>query len=138
MTGYILNFIIKAWRFIVGKYHIHFYKNKKGKQPVKEYLEDLMKQNSKDSRIKSSKILDYIDMLSEHGTQISEPYIKHIEGEIWELRPLRDRIFFVAWIDNTFVLLHHFMKKTQKTPKDEIEKAKSALLDLYERGIENE
>ncbi len=74
-------------------------------------------------------------MLSEHSTKIGEPYIKHIEGEIWELRPLRDRIFFVAWVNNSFVLLHHFMKKTQKTPSKKIEKANRELNDLKERGL---
>ncbi|MBR3186480.1 MAG: type II toxin-antitoxin system RelE/ParE family toxin [Lachnospiraceae bacterium] len=43
-------------------------------------------------------------------------------GEIWELRPLRNRILFAAWVNDSFVLLSHFMKKTQKTPKREIEK----------------
>lgn len=36
------------------------------------------------------------------------------------------------------ILLHQFMKKTQKTPAREIEKAKKELADLKERGIDNE
>lgn len=44
----------------------------------------------------------------------------------------------MAWIDGSFVLLHHFMKKTQKTPKREIEQAKRELADLKERGFDNE
>ena len=119
----------------MGKHAIYFYKDKSGKEPVLEYLKELLSQNGKDSRIKAAKIQDYINILSEHGTKIGEPYIKHIEGEIWELRPLRDRIFFVAWVNNSFVLLHHFMKKTQKTPNKEIEKAKRELNDLKERGL---
>ena len=51
---------------------------------------------------------------------------------------LKDRILFVAWFDGSFVLLHHFVKKTQKTPRREIEKAKRELKDLKERGISNE
>ena len=119
----------------MGKHAIYFYKDKNGKEPVLEYLKELLSQNGKDSRIKAAKIQDYINILSEHGTKIGEPYIKHIDGEIWELRPLRDRIFFVAWVNNSFVLLHHFMKKTQKTPNKEIEKAKRELKDLKERGL---
>ncbi len=119
----------------MGKHAIYFYKDKNGKEPVLEYLKELLSQNGKDNRIKAAKIQDYINILSEHGTKIGEPYIKHIEGEIWELRPLRDRIFFVAWVNNSFVLLHHFMKKTQKTPSKEIEKAKRELKDLKERGL---
>lgn len=119
----------------MGKHAIYFYKDKNGKEPVLEYLKELLSQNGKDSRIKATKIQDYINILSEHGTKIGEPYIKHIDGEIWELRPLRDRIFFAAWVNNSFVLLHHFIKKTQKTPNKEIEKAKRELKDLKERGL---
>lgn len=72
--------------------------------------------------------------MSEYGLQLKEPYIKHLDGEIWELRPLRDRILFTAWYKGSFVLLHQFMKKTQKTPAKEIEKAKRELADLIERG----
>ena len=92
----------------------------------------------KDSRVKLHKVQDYINALSEYGLQLREPYIKHIDGEIWELRPLKDRIFFVAWHNGSYVLLHSFMKKTQRTPKREIEQAKRELADLTERGIENE
>ena len=60
--------------------------------------------------------------------------MKHIDGDIWELRPIRDRILFVAWREGSFVLLHHFMKKTQKTPMREIEQAQRELADLKERG----
>ena len=63
--------------------------------------------------------------------------LKPFRGDIWELRPLRDRIFFAAWTDNSFVLLHHFLKKTQKTPNNEIEKAKQELKDFQERNDSN-
>ena len=114
---------------------IHFYRDKNGNEPVAEYIVELAQKQDKDSRIKLHKIQDYINSLSEYGLQLREPYIKHLDGEIWELRPLRDRILFVAWHNGGFVLLHHFMKKTQKTPTREIEKAKRELADLIERGI---
>ncbi len=113
---------------------IYFYKDKRGRSQVKEYFADLAKKNDKDSRIKMNKILGYTKALQKYGTVIGEPYIKHISGEIWELRPLRDRIFFVAWIDGSFVLLHQFLKKSQKTPTKEIEKAKKEFADLKERS----
>nr|WP_303994686.1 type II toxin-antitoxin system RelE/ParE family toxin [Ruminococcus bromii] len=47
-------------------------------------------------------------------------------------------MFFVAWVDDSFVLLHQFMKKSQKTPLREIEKAKREFADLTERGLSNE
>lgn len=103
-----------------------------------DYLKELAKKKDKDNRIKFNKINDYIEILSQYGTQAGEPYIKHLDGEIWELRPLRDRVLFVAWNNGSFVLLHTFMKKTQKTPKREIEQAKRELADIKERGIDDE
>lgn len=107
-----------------------------GKQPVKEYLDKLEEKsiNSKDARIKYNKIDQYIGILREYGTAAGEPYVKHLDGEIWELRPLRDRILFFAWGGNSFILLSHFMKRTQKTPKREIEKAKRLMEDFRERS----
>mgnify|MGYP000849471872 CR=1 FL=1 len=51
------------------------------------------------------------------------------------MSPIRDRIFFVACHEGSFVLLHHFMKKTVKTPPREIEQARRELADLKERGV---
>lgn len=120
---------------------IYFYKDKNGNEPVLDYMKELARKKSKDSRIKLNKLNklnDYIELLSQHGTRAGEPYIKHLEDEIWELRPLRNRILFVAWLDGSFVLLHHFVKKTQKTPRREIDKAKRELKDLKERGLSDE
>lgn len=117
---------------------IHFYRDKNGNEPVAEYIAELARKKDKNSRIKLNKIRDYTKVLSEYGTQAGEPYIKHLDGEIWELRPLRDRILFVGWVNGSYVLLHQFMKKTQKTPAREIEKAKRELADLIERGVKYE
>ena len=67
---------------------------------------------------------------------VSTPYIKHLDTEIWELRPLRDRILFAYWDNNKFILLSYFMKQTQKTPSREIEKAKRLLKDYKNRSEE--
>jgi len=98
---------------------------------------ELSNQNSKDSRINLNKISDYIEILSQFGTMAGEPYVKHLEGQIWELRPIRNRILFAAWADGSLVLLHHFFKQTQKTPRKEIEQAKRNLADLLERSGAN-
>lgn len=71
--------------------------------------------------------------LEEYGTRVGNPIVKHIEGNLWELRPLKNRIFFFYWKDDKFVLVHHFIKKTQKTPKKEIEKALSNIQDWIKR-----
>lgn len=119
-------------------FDVFFYKNRQGKEPVLEYIQELDNRKDKDSRINANKIYDYIDFLSQVGTAAGEPYIKHLDGEIWELRPIRNRILFAAWDGKSFILLHHFIKKTQKTPKREIDRAKRNLMDYRERSKDNE
>lgn len=114
-------------------YEIIFYKNRRGIEPALEYIKELAQRTDKDSRIKLHKIQEYINVLKTYGTQAGEPYLKYLDGDIWELRPIRDRILFAAWTENGFVLLHHFMKKTQKTPPREIEQAKRELEDFRKR-----
>lgn len=114
---------------------IYFYRDRHGTRPIAAYIAELAAKTDKDSRIKLNKIRDYIKALGEYGTQVGEPYIKHLDGEIWELRPIRDRILFAAWHQGGFVLLHHFMKKAQKTPAREIARAKQNLADLIERRV---
>lgn len=116
-------------------YKIYFYRDKDGKEPIAEYITELVSKNDKNSRIKANKINDYITALEKYGLNTGFPYIKHIDGEIWELRPIRDRILFAVLYKNNLILLHHFVKKTQKTPKKEVEAAKSKLADLIKRGI---
>jgi phage-related protein len=55
---------------------------------------------------------------------VHEPYIKHVEGRIWEMR-LRGRggiarALYVTATGRRVVVLRVFVKKTQKTPRREI------------------
>lgn len=115
-------------------YRIIFYKDKNGKSEVQEYILNLQKRKDKNSRIKFNKIIAYINILSKNGITAGEPYIKYIDNDIWELRPLRDRILFAYYDKNTFIILSIFMKTTRKTPKMEIDKAKRILKDWSERN----
>ena len=115
-------------------YKIEIYEERNGKSEIKEYIKKLQRQNNKNNGIKLNKIIAYIRKLKEYGLLLGMPYIKHLTGEIWELRPLRDRILFAYYKDDKFVLLSIFMKKTQKTPIKEIEKAKKALQDYKNRS----
>ena len=118
-------------------YQVEFYEDKNGSQPVKEVLIELRDRagTSKDARIQYQKILTYIRALETYGTRIGEPQIKHLDGNLWELRPLAHRILFFYWRDNKFVLLHHFIKKTRKTPVKEIEHATRNMKDFLERSM---
>lgn len=114
-------------------YKIFFYEDRKGRSPVRDYTNALAMRRDKDSRIKFQKIRRDIEFLINRGTRVGEPVVKHLRGEIWELRPLRDRILFAAWIGDSFVLLHTFQKETQQTPPEEIAKAERELADFKER-----
>ena len=79
-------------------YEIIFYSDEKGRSEIYEYIKELRKnKNCKDDRIKLNKITAYINQLEKRGLSIGEPYIKHLEDGIWELRPLRDRILFAYY-----------------------------------------
>ena len=119
-------------------FRVFFYKDRNGRRPVLEYIKELLGKGDKDSRIKATKIQDHIKYLRRAGPQAKEPYAKHLDGEIWELRPVRDRILYAAWDGKSFIVLHHFKKDTQKTPRREIEQAKRNLADYRERSKENE
>jgi phage-related protein len=116
-------------------YEVEFYRDKNGKSEIVEYLDELKEkgETSKNERVNRDKILAYILVLKQYGTRVGQPIVKHIDGSLWELRPLANRIFFFYWKDNRFVLLHHFVKKSQKTPIREIEQARTKMKDFIER-----
>ena len=117
-------------------YDIIFYSDSKGNEPIAEYIKKLREKSrtDKNARINFTKIIAYIDVLCERGTRIGEPVTKHLDGDIWELRPLDNRILLAYYKDNQFILLHHFIMKTNKTPPPEIEQAKRNLANYIERN----
>lgn len=121
-------------------FKIEFYKDKADNEPIVEYIQELNEKakTSKEHRIRLKKIVEYFEVLSQYGTRAGVPYVKHIEDDIWELRPTNDRIFFFYRKGDTFLMLHHFIKKTQKTPAREIEQAKRNLVDFIERSVKDE
>ena len=116
-------------------YTIEFYEDNKGESELWDFLEKLRlkAKTSKDARIQYKQISLYIQLLQENGTCLPENITKHILDGIWELRPGNNRIFYFFHKNNTFVLLHVFRKKTQKTPLREIERAKAKRKDYLER-----
>ena len=100
---------------------------------IKYYLEDgqspvvnfIKEQSSKEQ----AKILREIDLLEEFGLSLGMPHIKKLKGynDLWELRIKHSsnifRIFFLNYKNGILVLLHGFQKKSNKTPKREINKA---------------
>jgi phage-related protein len=69
-----------------------------------------------------------VTLIESHGLErVREPYVKHLEGPVWEMRMKgRDGIVRAAYVTATgrrVVVVHVFPKKTQKTPRREIETA---------------
>lgn len=123
------------------RYLVEFYEKVNGESPVWNFLENLRIKSttSKDVRIQYKQLCLYIQLLQDNGTNLPSNITKHPEGSIWELRPGNNRVFYFYYKGNTFVLLHSFRKKSQKTPKHEIEKAKTELYDyLRQKEAKNE
>ena len=116
-------------------FKIEFYEKENGTSEIFEFLEELRQQagTNKNLRIQYKQLVFYIQLLEDHGTQLSENIAKHLEENIWELRPGNNRVLYFFYQNDTFVLLHQFRKKTQKTPRREIEKAKSERDDYLAR-----
>ncbi len=115
-------------------FDIEFWEDKKRYSDVADYIESLSTKSDKNSRINLRKIVAYMDILSEKGSSICYPVARHIEEEIWELRPLDNRFMYAYITRNKIIILSHFIKKTNKTPKIEIEKAKKRLVEYKERA----
>ena len=66
-------------------------------------------------------------LLSEYGLTLGIPHIKPLENKIYELRvKTKDkgyRLLYFAYVNRTFIFTHGFIKKTQKTPRKDIDKA---------------
>ena len=116
-------------------YKIVFYETSDGVSELWNFLDDLQQRAStnKDARIQHKQIIQYIQLLEDHGTRLGGKITKHLDEDIWELRPGDNRVLFFYHKDDTFVLLHQFRKKTQKTPPREIAKAKHERDDWISR-----
>jgi phage-related protein len=100
----------------------------------KHYFKDFLTRQTKKVQDKIFKIIEII----ERQQQIPEKYLKHIEGykglfearislgsDIW-------RVFCFFDKGRLVILLNGFQKKTQKTPKSELDKAAKLMNDYYE------
>ncbi len=97
-----------------------FYQLPSGKEPVRDWLIELPKED----RV----ILGADIATAEYGWPIGMPTCRSLGDGLWEIRstlPSRRiaRVIFCI-TDNQMVLLHGFIKKTQKTPPEDITLAK--------------
>jgi len=110
-------------------FKIEFYETETGKIPVKDFLIELPLHLR-------TKATQEINLLQELGNELREPYSKHIKNGVFELRVKFSndiaRIFYFFFVGEKIILTNGFIKKTQKTPTGEIEKALKYKKD-YER-----
>ena len=108
-------------------YKVKFYENNNTQEnPVLNYIEKLRAKEQQ-------KILKHIEVLRENDGYLDEPYARHIKGKIRELRigfsHNKHRIFYFILTGRKIILLHAFLKKTQKTPMSEIKSAENNYYD---------
>ena len=105
-----------------------FYRSEAGNEPVREWLKGLSREDKRriGEDIKTAQI----------GWPLGMPLIRKIEKGLWEVRTTLDsgisRVFFTV-DDNYMILLHGFIKKSQKTPQHELKTAVVRLAN-YRRG----
>lgn len=113
---------------------IEFYDAEDGKCPLQEYLDSLEPKLL-------AKTLRTIDLLENCGTKLRQPYSSPLGDGIFELRTKQGsditRVLYFFLIGNKAILTNGFTKKTQKTPRSEIDTAKKYKAD-YERRYQNE
>ena len=113
----------------MNKFKAEFYENG-GRIPAKEFLDSL----DKKMRIK---FVAEIKLLEEKGNQLREPYSKYLKDGIFELRAKVgtdiSRVLYFFYYEGRIILTHGFVKKTQKTPSSEIEKAKQYRNDFIKK-----
>jgi len=75
-----------------------------------------------------ARYLRLTDLLTEFGANLGLPHTKKIEKELFELRVKGKegiaRVFFCTKVGRKIIMLHSFIKKSQKTPKKELEIAR--------------
>lgn len=102
------------------KTKIIFYTSSSGKNPVKQFIDSLPNKQQ-------TKILRAFKYVKEYGLSVPLPQVRKITGSpLWEIRILGKynlRVLYVIPVKNTLLALHGFIKKTNKTPRKEINTA---------------
>lgn len=108
------------------RWKILLYQTLQGDSPVKEFIDSLEQRAQ-------SKVYAAINLLRNFGVRLGSTHVKKVAGtEFWELRILgvdSIRVFYIAITGKTFLILHGFKKKTDKTPPKEIKIAEERLAE---------
>jgi phage-related protein len=109
---------------------IEYYIDDRGRSPVEEFLDSL------DLKA-GTRFIWLIERLRVLNVAAREPLVKKLDDKLWELRAeSRTNIFRVCYCyvsGRRIILLHGFQKKTQRTPRGEIEIAQRRLARFLAR-----
>jgi phage-related protein len=98
-------------------FDVQYYELPSGEKPVEQFVDSL------DLKMRV-KALGSIDILADFGNTLREPYSKSLGDGLFELRVKFasdiTRIFYVFIVGNKIILTNGFVKKTKKTPPEEI------------------
>ena len=112
------------------KYKVILYEQSNGEKPVRDFI---FKQDTK----MKAKLIGLLEVLEEKGNTLREPYSKSLGDGIFELRcnvgNNITRIMYFFYYGDKIILTNGFVKKTQKTPKKEIDLAKKRRSEYIER-----
>lgn len=108
----------------MSEWKVEFYRFPNGNSPVLDWF------RSQDPKVKA-KFSQIFDLLQEQGTSVGKPYVAPLENKLYEIRIEQDtniyRTVYFAYTDRRFIMLHGFQKKTQKTPKKELNLAQERM-----------
>jgi len=83
-----------------------------------------------------ARYLRLTDLMLEFGSNLGLPHTKPIDTGLFELRVKSQegiaRVFFCTKVGKKIIMLHSFIKKSQKTPKKEIKIAKTRMNEVME------
>ncbi|HWM93731.1 MAG TPA: type II toxin-antitoxin system RelE/ParE family toxin [Thermoanaerobaculia bacterium] len=104
-----------------------FYRTAVGNEPVRQWLKDLNREDRK--------AIGQDVKTAQYGWPLGMPLIRKLEPGLWEVRShisqgIARVLFTVA--DNVMVLLHAFVKRSQKIPQGDLKVARQRLADLRE------
>jgi len=108
-------------------WELRCYLDSRGGNPVEEFIQILPGGDQAHIRAR-------IEFLGEVGNRSREPLSKSLGGGLYELRVRSSRIFYCFKPGKTIVLLHGFSKKTQKTPKREIDVARRRMEEVKDEN----
>lgn len=114
----------------MDQFRIEFYEDRNGDRPAELFLDSL------DIKMRT-KLVMIMKVLQEKGNELREPYSKHVTDGIFEIRGKVgnniSRVLYFFYDGGKIIVTNGFVKKTQKTPVEEIEKAKKYREDYLER-----